>query len=88
MSFKIEFKKTGKTVEWNGQYPNILELAEANGMAIPSDCRMGVCGTCKTRLLSGKVRMETEDALTDEDKEQGMFLPCVSVPQTDLVIDA
>lgn len=90
MAFKIEFKKSGKTFEfeWDSSFGNILEIAEAKGIQIESGCRIGVCGTCKVRLLSGTVVMETEDGLNDEDKANYMILPCVSTPETDLVIDA
>jgi ferredoxin len=88
LGFKIEFKKGGKTLEWNGSAGNILDLAEANGIQLDSACRIGVCGTCKVKLLSGKVIMETEDGLTDEDRAENLILPCVAQPETDLVIDA
>ena len=53
-----------------------------------SNCRIGVCGSCKGKLISGKVVMESEDALEEKEREQNLILPCVAVPQTDLVIDA
>ncbi len=87
MAFKIEFKKSGKTFEWDSNLGNILDFAEARGIQIESGCRTGVCGTCKVKLLSGTVVMETEDGLNDEDKANHMFLPCVAMPETDLVID-
>jgi ferredoxin len=49
---------------------------------------MAVCGSCKGKLISGKVVMESEDALEENDREQNLILPCVALPQTDLVIDA
>jgi ferredoxin len=85
---KIQFKKSGKKVEWDGSFGNILALAEANGIQLENACRAGVCGTCKVKLLSGEVIMETEDGLQDEDRKQNMILPCVAVPKTDVVIDA
>jgi ferredoxin len=88
VNFRIEFSKSGKTVEWDEQFQNILELAESNGVPIPSDCRMGVCGTCKTKLLSGEVEMETEEGLNEDDKAQKMILLCVAVPKSDLKLDA
>ena len=88
MAFKIEFSMSGRTAEIDEQFKNILELAESNGVQIPSDCRVGVCGTCKTKLLSGEVRMETEDGLSEEDKSRGMILPCVSMPETDIKLEA
>ncbi len=85
---KIQFQKSGKTLEWDDRFENILDLAEANGIQLENACRVGACGTCKVKLLSGEVYMETEDGLQDEDRNQNLILPCVAVPKTDLVIDA
>ena len=85
---KIQFQKSGKTLEWDDRFENILDLAEANGIQLENACRVGVCGTCKVKLLSGEVYMETEDGLQDEDRNQNLILPCVAVPKADLVIDA
>ena len=57
-------------------------------MLIPSGCRQGVCGTCATRLLSGKVQMDAEEVLTDELRAEGFILPCVSRPLSDITLDA
>jgi ferredoxin len=66
---------------------NLLESSERNGVLIPSGCRQGVCGTCATRLLSGRVQMETEEALNEEMRSQGYILPCVSRLLTDITLD-
>ena len=66
----------------------MLESAERNGVLIPSGCRMGICGTCATKLLSGRVEMAGEQALTDEMRAEGFILPCVSRPVGDLTLDA
>jgi len=88
LAFKIHFKKSGKSLAWDGKFGNILDLAEDNGIQLESACRVGACGTCKVKLLSGEVLMETEDGLAEEDRKENMILPCVAVPKTDLVIDA
>jgi ferredoxin len=56
----------------------LLEIAEANGISIPSSCRQGQCGTCAVQVLSGRVRMETEAGLSPERKELGCVLACVA----------
>ena len=66
----------------------LLESSEKNGMLLPYGCRQGVCGTCATRLLSGKVKMETEQALNHDLRSQGVILPCVSRPLSDVILDA
>ena len=88
MAIQVEFKQSGKTVQWDESLDSILELARANGVEIDSDCEAGICGTCKVRLLSGKVDMEAEDGLENEDIEQNMILACVSVPITDISLEA
>jgi len=88
MAFKITFQKSGKTFDWESSFNNVLDFAEDKGIQMESGCRMGVCGSCKVKLLSGSVTMETEDGLEDADKADRMILPCVAVPESDLVIDA
>ena len=88
MAFKVEFRKSGKTFEWDGSFGNLLDFAEAKGIQIESGCRIGACGTCKVKLLSGSAVMETEDGLNDEDRANQMILPCVATPESDLVIEA
>ncbi len=66
----------------------LLEVAEANGVQIPYGCRQGLCGTCATRVLSGTVRMDTEDGLTAEQKNAGYVLPCVGRAEGAVVVAA
>jgi len=87
MAITVEFKKSGKTAKWDDSFDNLLELAEDNGIEIETDCEAGVCGTCKVRLISGKVDMEVADGLEDEDINANMILPCVAVPVTDIVLE-
>ena len=88
MAFNITFKKSGKTFEWEDRFNSLLDFAEDMGIPLESGCRIGTCGACKVKLISGTVKMETEDGLEDSDKSGGMILPCVAVPESDLVIDA
>jgi len=69
---------------------NVLEAALAQGLVLPYSCRIGSCGTCKARLIEGRVdygRYEPS-AMTSEEREQGYVLLCQAQPQTDLVVDA
>jgi ferredoxin len=54
----------------------VLEAAEDAGVDIPYECRSGVCGQCKTRLLAGDVTMAVEDALSVAEKSAGWILAC------------
>ncbi|MEV1133893.1 benzoate 1,2-dioxygenase electron transfer component BenC [Rhodococcus coprophilus] len=55
---------------------------------IPLDCRDGACGTCKAFCESGSYDGGDyiEDALTDEEAEEGYCLPCQMMPESDLVV--
>jgi ferredoxin len=66
----------------------LLESSERNGVLMPSGCRQGSCGTCATKLLRGRVKMENEEALNDEMRSQGYILPCVSRALEDVTLDA
>jgi glycine betaine catabolism B len=88
MAFNITFKKSGKTFEWEDRFENLLDFAEEKRIQMESGCRIGTCGTCKVKLISGSVTMETEEGLDDSDKSAGMILPCVAVPESDLEIEA
>ena len=58
----ITFTRSGRTAELTpGQ--TVLEAAEDAGVDIPFECRSGMCGQCRTQLVSGRVTMEVEDAL-------------------------
>lgn len=41
-------------------------------------CRSGVCGTCKARLVSGRVDPGVPFALSEAEQEAGIILTCVS----------
>ena len=67
---------------------SVLEVAESIGVPIDYSCRIGICGVCKTRLLEGSVTMEVEEALTPEDKANGMILACQAKSIGNLVVEA
>jgi ferredoxin-NADP reductase/DMSO/TMAO reductase YedYZ heme-binding membrane subunit len=66
----------------------ILEIAEDQAISLPYDCRSGICGQCKTKLVSGTVTMEAEDALEPVDRANGLILACQARCRDDVVVDA
>jgi ferredoxin-NADP reductase len=52
---EVTFGRSGTVVEADGSTP-ILVAGEDAGVLMPSGCRMGVCYSCVTPLLSGAVR--------------------------------
>ena len=52
-----------------------------------SSCRNGTCRTCLCRLESGAIAYEIEwPGLTREEKAEGLVLPCVARPLSDVVL--
>ena len=69
-------------------YDNILDAALANDADLPFACKGGVCSTCKSKLIKGKVKMKANYALEKDEVEKGYILTCQSVPiSEELVID-
>jgi len=88
MAIEVTFRNSGKKAAWNDRYENLLDMAEENGIVIENAYRQGICGTCKTKLLSGEVHMDTTDGLDEGDINEQLILPCVAAPKTDVVIEA
>ncbi len=67
----------------------ILDGALREGFNIAYGCRNGACGSCKGKLLEGRVDYGTyqESALSDSDKQQGYALFCQAKALTDVVIE-
>jgi ferredoxin-NADP reductase len=84
---QLEFARSGITCNLSPD-DTVLEGAEMNAVSIPYGCRQGNCGTCATRLLSGNVRMEREEGLSEDLRVQGYILPCVSRALGDIRLDA
>ena len=61
----------------------ILESGLDQNIDLPFSCQSGMCTTCRGKLITGKVRMEDSDGLSDEELANGYILPCVSHPLTD-----
>lgn len=64
----------------------ILEAAINADIDPPYACRVAACCTCKAKLLEGKVEMDDDEPLTDEEKEEGFILTCQSHPKCDCTI--
>ncbi|MEW6314159.1 MAG: CDP-6-deoxy-delta-3,4-glucoseen reductase [Pseudomonadota bacterium] len=88
MSFQVIIKPSNHllTVQTD---ETILEAALREGYGLSYGCRDGACGTCKNKVLDGRVDYGNyqKSALTDAEKEQGLALFCQARPLTDLVIE-
>ena len=82
----IELAKTGKRIT-GSKRQSLLEIAESHNVELDYGCRVGNCGDCRLKVLSGDVNPGAGH-LDPEDKKAGYVLSCVARPKGDCVIDA
>ncbi len=87
MTKHVEIRQAGRTIAVP-KGVTILEAVLADGIAYPHGCRSGRCGSCKSRLVSGKVDLlnHSRFALSDEEKAHGLILACCAIPTTDAIV--
>jgi CDP-4-dehydro-6-deoxyglucose reductase len=89
MTHQVSIRNTGH------QFPapegtSILQAALDAGLVIPYGCRDGACGSCKGKLVEGRIDFGrySEKALSAAEREQGYALFCQAKPLSDVVIEA
>jgi ferredoxin-NADP reductase len=60
----------------------LLQTARMAGLRAPSSCEVGSCGTCMARMTQGSARMLNNDALEDDEVDDGWVLTCQALPTT------
>jgi ferredoxin-NADP reductase len=84
--YQVEFSKQKRTLQVSSDQ-TVLAAAKKGSIRLPSSCSNGMCGTCKSKLVSGSVEMNHNGGIRQREIDAGMFLPCCSKPLSDLVID-
>ncbi|WP_238695706.1 flavin reductase family protein [Microbacterium sp. HSID17254] len=76
-SFEVVFGRSGRTaVVPPGT--SILTAAQEAGVAPPSSCTEGICGTCETEVISGRPE-HRDSVLSDDDRDRDeTMMICVS----------
>lgn len=82
----VEFTESGKSVRI-APGETIHAAATKLGLHIPKACGMGICGTCRVKVVSGDVAMEHNGGITDDEIEAGDVLSCCSVPTGNVQIE-
>ncbi|WP_156802237.1 hybrid-cluster NAD(P)-dependent oxidoreductase [Leeia oryzae] len=80
----VELIKSGRVIKVN-QAENLMASLKAQGVPVPSSCGQGVCGTCKTRVVSGQVEMKHQGGIRQREIDKGYCLLCCSKPSGQLV---
>jgi ring-1,2-phenylacetyl-CoA epoxidase subunit PaaE len=75
-----------REIDFRSDQPSILDAASAAGLEVPFSCTSGVCGTCRAKLVEGRVRMQRNFALDKAEVAGGFVLTCQAHPLTERVI--
>ena len=63
----------------------LLQTARSAGLQAPYSCETGSCGTCMARITEGSARMVNNDALEDDEVDEGYVLTCQALPTSSTV---
>jgi ferredoxin-NADP reductase/MOSC domain-containing protein YiiM len=80
----VSFARSGLATRWSPRFGNLLTLAEACAVPVRWSCRTGVCHTCESRLLDGRVSYAPEPL---DPPGEGDLLVCCAEPNGDVVLD-
>ena len=83
----VMFARAGKSKRVSARQ-TVLEASEDLGVDIAYDCRAGICGQCKTKLLAGHVVMDVQDALDPVDRVNNVILSCQARCVDQVVVEA
>ena len=89
MSFAITLQPSGRAFEVQRDEP-LLTAAIRQGIGLPYGCKDGACGSCKSRLLEGRVIHGAHQfkALSEAEEAAGLILTCCATPQTNCTVEA
>jgi ferredoxin-NADP reductase len=81
---QVTLRRSGRTLTLDNQQA-LLPALEAQGLSIPSGCRMGICRTCVCTKHAGTAQaLDTGDLHTEPESALRL---CVSRARTDLTLD-
>ena len=88
--YEVEFAKEGETIEVANN-ETVLEAGEDEGWDLPYACREGQCVSCAGQIQDGPaldfVRHSNNEALFDDDMDDGYCLTCVAYPTDGFTIE-
>jgi len=88
VSIKVNGATIALALSTSGE--SILDAGLNENIDLPFACKAGVCGSCKAKVINGKVVMDANHALEDDEIIKGYILTCQSHPvsaQVDIVFD-
>lgn len=86
MEYRVTVQPSGISFDVKSD-ETILEAALRCGFFFPHKCRMGVCTSCKGKILQGEIEYRNEIlGLSEEEKANQSALFCCAKPKSDLTI--
>jgi CDP-4-dehydro-6-deoxyglucose reductase len=88
MSCNVTIRPSGHRFTMDAD-ETVLAAALREGFNLPYGCRNGACGTCKGRLLAGRIDYGNyqSTALSEAERTNGLALFCCARPLSDLEIE-
>ncbi len=89
LSFNVSVLPSNRSFTVLADEP-ILTAGIRQGVAMPYGCKDGACGSCKCKMLEGKVLHGTHQpkALSAEEETAGYILTCCGKPLSDIVLES
>jgi 2Fe-2S type ferredoxin len=88
--YEIEFANEGQTIEVASN-ETVLDAGEDEGWDLPYACREGQCVSCAGKIEDGPagdhIRHSQNEALFDDDMEDGYCLTCVAYPTAEFTLN-
>lgn len=86
-TYNIELRFEGKIYHLDIPYDHsILDVALKNKIALPYSCRSGMCSSCVSNCISGNVKMDYNEILTEDEIANGRILICTGHPTSENTI--
>ena len=88
MSHQVTIQPSGHSFQVQPD-ETVLIAALREGFSLAYGCRNGACGSCKGKLLEGKIDYgkHLDTALSADEQAKGLALFCVARPLSDIVIE-
>jgi ferredoxin len=65
----------------------ILDIAQDNGIRLPSGCKQGECSACVAKLISGEIDQSEQKFLRPQEIQAGYVVTCVTYPTSDCTLE-
>ncbi len=83
IGFQVKLASSGAVYD----VPNdksIVQVLREHGVEIATSCESGLCGTCRTRFLSGEP--EHRDFVLDDEERQQFVMPCCARARSPVLV--